>query len=312
MLRSSSRSAPGSVNKKGFARHFEGWQAGVVAVFIAGSMAALVVPRPVEPREVPDPQVDPRALAQIARRDDALAAEAERTPLDAEVRLLGSALRAFGRAESSAPEDVKQRARDETLAAAQRAFLRGKEPALALRAFQLRAFIAAVRTFMASGMETDDLVELGGLYRQRLEEARAKHEAIMDEGALRAAFKRRWSELTGIRGDAFAPAVEEERALARWLLHHPALPAFDANASPGLVKTYAEQFRLRKIDDLARIDASYPADLARGVVHFRLGQYAKSVEDFRRHLDGPLADRSALRAQNYLNAALLRGREDAF
>src|SRR5690349_7740146 len=46
-VRESSRSAQGPV--KGWQRHFEGWQAGLLAVLIAGTSAVLGVPRAVAP-----------------------------------------------------------------------------------------------------------------------------------------------------------------------------------------------------------------------------------------------------------------------
>src|SRR4051794_3363660 len=74
---------------KGIWRHFEGWQPAALAVFLAGSVASVVVPRPVEPGELPEPSVDGRELARIAARDEALAAAAKREPLEIEVRAVG-------------------------------------------------------------------------------------------------------------------------------------------------------------------------------------------------------------------------------
>jgi len=70
------------------------------------------------------------------------------------------------------------------------------------------------------------------------------------------------------------------------------------------------QYRLKKLDELAAVDPSFPVHLARGVVLYQLQRYPLAVEAFRRHLerapDGPFT----LRAQNYLRAALGRARED--
>ena len=41
---------------------------------------------------------------------------------------------------------------------------------------------------------------------------------------------------------------------------------------------------MKKIEELAALDPSYPADLARGVVLYRLARYPAAVEKFRRHL----------------------------
>jgi hypothetical protein len=66
---------------------------------------------------------------------------------------------------------------------------------------------------------------------------------------------------------------------------------------------------MRKIEELAAVDPSYPADLARGVVLYGLHRYAASTELFRRHLDVHPDGPFTLRAQNYLKASLARAAE---
>ena len=85
----------------GLARHLEGWQPGLLAVYVAGIVALFTVPRPVAPVDIPEPLLEPLALDQVARTDRALAAAAERERLDTDVRELGSALRAYNLAEVS-------------------------------------------------------------------------------------------------------------------------------------------------------------------------------------------------------------------
>src|SRR5262245_13120538 len=107
------RTSP-SVNKTapraGLSRHLEGWPGLVVSVFIAGSVALLVVPRPVEPRDVPAPRIAPAELARVEAADEADADAVERGAgdiergLDADVRELGSAMRAHGRADADGDE----------------------------------------------------------------------------------------------------------------------------------------------------------------------------------------------------------------
>src|SRR3954468_4569884 len=97
--------------KKGRAmRLFEGWQAGLLAVAIALAGTALLLPWNAEPRDLPMPQVDQRALTADLEHDRAraraIAPELERElaagtggPLF-DLRRFGEAFRAFGRAEA--------------------------------------------------------------------------------------------------------------------------------------------------------------------------------------------------------------------
>lgn len=319
---------------QGWSRHLEGWQPATVAVFIAGSVAGLVVPRPVEPAEVPVPRVDPRALERTAEVDAARAAALEPVPLgsggqgpprvtlDMDVRELGAAVRAFGLVDANPNRtDAELMAARERLAAAIRpALAQGEEAVLALRAFQLRAFLREVRRWEATGEETDALRELGGdvlgLLRRSgwLEEGPGRRRAAVEATALGVMFKKRWNAIVGLEGGPFGSSLDEQRALYAFLLAHPirdALPAAapprDAPAAAARVafgRRAEDQYRLKKIEELAALDPTYPRDLARGVVLYRLERYLAAVEAFRRHLeafpDGP----HTLRAQNYLRAAL--------
>ena len=104
------------------------------------------------------------------------------------------------------------------------------------------------------------------------------------------------------------PAIDEQRSFYRFLLEHPigrppgGLPAEDSRA-------FHDQYRLKKIEELSTIDASYPRDLARGIVLYRLGRYLSAVEALRRHLDASPDGPFTLRAQNYLRAALGRAQD---
>jgi hypothetical protein len=95
----------------------------------------------------------------------------------------------------------------------------------------------------------------------------------------------------------------------RFLLLHP--PRDPSSTGDGRDKVaaqrtvqLAEQYRLKKIEELRALDPAYPADLARGIVFYRLHRYPQAVEALRKHLedhpDGPWA----VRAENYLRAAL--------
>ncbi|MRG97060.1 tetratricopeptide repeat protein [Polyangium spumosum] len=285
---------------RGFGRHLEGWQPGLVAVFLAASGALLAVPRSVPPAELPVPLVEPRRLAEVAAEDDARARAAEASPLDADVRALGSLLRAFGRADAGGDDAMLAELRRRIGPAAARALAQGDAAVLALRAYQLRSFLREVRRFASTGEATDELVELGGPFADVLTrngwcEGRPPCVMHMDERAQRASFKLRWNEISGLSGSALALTLDERRALYGFLLVHPPRGAEDQAA-----------FLLRKIDELAALDPSYPRELARGVVWYRKGEFGRAAEHLATYLetspDGPYA----LRAQNHLRAALER------
>jgi len=304
----------------GWRRHLEGWQPASVAVLLAGSVAALAVPRPVDPVEIPDPVVDSRSIERIAAIDASRAAAATREVLDVDVRALGTEIRAYGRADADGDLDAGLEARRRVLAASQAAIARGAEPVLRLRAFQLSSFVREVHRWEATGTESVELRELGGGFVRTLRangwvnEEPSGRRLEVDAPALTALFKKRWNDVTGISGGVFDLALDEQRALYRFLIRNPTsgLPVERAPSARarGLANAQQEQHRMKKIEELAALDPSYPADLARGVVLYHLARYPLAVEKFRQHLeafpDGPWT----LRAQNYLRAALGRARSD--
>jgi hypothetical protein len=104
-------------------------------------------------------------------------------------------------------------------------------------------------------------------------------------------FKMRWAEVTTARGPSLELTPLENRALYRFLILHP------PRTSPG-------DYRLRKVDALAAIDPAFPADLARGVIYFRLRRFPEAKKAFRRHLQAHPDGLYAVRARNYLRAVL--------
>jgi tetratricopeptide (TPR) repeat protein len=102
-----------------------------------------------------------------------------------------------------------------------------------------------------------------------------------------------------VQGPPFDPTLDEERALARFLLMSP------PNEAQG---RRADEYRLKKIGEIAALDPTYPRHLARGVVLYHLGQFADAADAFQRHLDVSPEGAHTLRAQNYLRAALGRAR----
>ncbi|WP_437660339.1 hypothetical protein [Sorangium sp. So ce1182] len=343
----------GAGARPGWQRHLEGWQPGLVAVLIAGSAAILAVPRPVEPAELPLPLADARALERAREADIAHARQAEQLGLDAEVRELGSAIRAFGLVDADADHTEAEllAARKRVLDAVGPALAQGDEAVLRLRAYQLSSFVREVRRFESTGEESGELRELGGDFLGLLRrsgwlkrgDARSRgggeaRRVAMDGAVLGVLFKKRWDAIVGVQREPFGLALDEERALFRFLLSHPvsvargsrdlaAPPADEAAARPTQASEpgprspaaalrdaeaprAAEQYRLRKIDELAALDPSYPRHLARGVALYRLGKFVQSADAFRSHLDEHPDGAHTLRAQNYLRAALERAREE--
>lgn len=296
----------------GLARHFEGWQPGLLAVFLAGTTAAVVVPRPVASMELPEPTLEPRALERIARADDALArAAAERRPaLDRDVRELGSALRAYGKVDGGDDNTVVME-RKRVAEAAARARLQGNEALLMLRAFEQASFLRELRRWETEGVESDELRELVGGFVTTMERSgwAPGHRLLMDDAVRRAMFKTRWNELALVHGAPFDPSPAERAAVLRFKLLHPQQGGSSEHGLGLTQRTQraehaAAQYRLGKVDELALLDPSYPADLARGVLHFRMHRYLEATRFFRRHLDAHPDGALTLRAQNYLNAAL--------
>ena len=186
---------------RGWARHLEGWQPGLLAIFVAGVPAWLTVPRPVPPTELPEPMIEPRELDRVAQADAALADAAERERLDTDVRAVGSAIIAYNLAEVTGDAEAVGRERRNVAEAGRRALPQGEEALARLRAHHLRSFQRELRRWESTGEETDTLRELGGLF---LQNARADRwiegrRLLPDEAVRGALFKKRWSGATSRR-----------------------------------------------------------------------------------------------------------------
>lgn len=318
-MNQSSRSGASPV--KGWRRHLEGWQAGLVAVAIAGTAALVGVPRAVPPADVPEPDVRAAPLAAALRADDELARRWARRwaagEIDHDLRLLSEAVGAFGRAEHDGTDGELTEAQRRAKEAAHRAIARSPEDVLALRAHQTLAFLREMKAFERSGQASDDLRALAGTFARSAEAYRwydrAARRLVADEAALRAMYKKRWNEITGLTGTAFALARDEELARYRFLIAHPGIahPALPDGAGPAAVRARAladgvalNERRLQSIRQVAKLDPEYPASFAEGVVLFQLGRFEHAAVAFERHLsahpDGPWT----LRARNHLKAAL--------
>lgn len=304
----SDRSASRPSEPRGFRRHFEGWQPGLVAVALAGITALLAVPRSVEPTELPRPIADPRELRHIQAADDAAVRNISRSPLDPDVRALGSLLRAFGQADAARDEPMLAQLRTRISSAVLVAKNQGNDQLLALRAYQMQAFLREVRHFVIVGESSPELEELGGSFPHALVRygwCAGPFPCVMQMGeqALRVMFKRRWNEISGLTDGPFTPSVDELRVFYDFLLHHPPLqnerlsytgPSFDGS------------YLLRKIDELASIDPTYPRFFARGIIQYRAGDFRRASQSFSAHIDASPDGPWTLRAQNHLRAALER------
>ena len=307
----SDRSASRDPEPRGFSRHFEGWQPGLVAVALAGIVALLAVPRSVEPYELPLPIADALQLRRIAQADDSAAQSIVRNPLDADVRAVGSLLRAFGKADATRDDAMLVQLRSRISSAVLVARTQGDAPLLNLRAFQSHAFLREVRQFVATGEASSELVELGGSFAELLMRngwcvGSPPCVMRMGEHVQRAIFKRRWNEISGVAGGSFDLTLDEQRAFYEFLLRYPPQKADQISSSPGFDGPYL----LRKVDELGAIDTEYPRQFARGIIQFRTGDFRRAAESFASHLDASPDGPWAIRAQNHLRAALERSQID--
>ena len=294
----------------------------LVPVTMAVGLWLLLVPRSAVPRDVPLPTVDTRRLLEVERADEELADHARKTPLSPETLVVGTHFRAFNELQRSAQSDAELfRAKQALVKSVSEAGQAGKRSEfVTLRAIQVQAFLREVDRFEASGEESPELASLAGPFVPRVRDAGwiEDHHVLMEKDALRAAYKSIWSETIGVVGDpAFAPSLDEQRALMAFYLSHPHVPAplrSEANGSESknqCEKREAkealsmEEWRLEKVKRLAQIDPSYPSDFSLGILLYRTGKYGRSAEAFRRWISSHPNGAYARRAENYLKAAIV-------
>ena len=266
--------------------------------------AALAVPRPSVPADLPTPDVERRMIAFARDEASELAAEAKSRPLPFEVRAVGELLRRYGKAEAAGQRgDLGGLLADLHRAAAAAAAKYPPRELGKLQAVQAELFDAAVRAW-ERGEGTAELDELGGSLRTRAQELGWLKDGrlLMSATERRVLFRLRWADLTGLRERApFVPTLDDWRVYYAFLLEHPEGASLSART----------QKQLGYVTALAKRDPTYPLWLARGVLLYRSGAYPESADAFSAHLaehpDGPYA----LRAKNHLLAALAKaeGRE---
>lgn len=285
---------------------FDGWQLAILTLTIAWGTAVLVVPRGVAPTgAIPDPVISPRSALAIAQRDSELAASVTSSPLSSQTRALGSEVRRFGREEARADKKAMALAKDAIDEAARKTPT--ADEVLRLRAYQTEVFVRALREWEASGTRSVDLIELGGTFIDLVDanhwfEIEGKRRIIaMSDLARRASFKDRWNGLTGVSGNVFELTSDERRAMLGFSIRHPARPA---GISSTLAGQLADQVRLKKVDELAKLDDGYPVHFAKGILQYRLGEYPRAVQEFGSYIEERHNEPYAVRAANHMRAAL--------
>ncbi len=302
---------------RGFGRHLDGWQAGVLVLVIAGSAILLALPRAVAPDLVPEPRIDRHALAEAEARDDRLAVEAETRTLDVDVRAVGSEFRAYNQAVAASDADAFGRSRYAVVEAARRALAVSVDELAMLRAYHTTIFVRELRRWEATGEVSADLTDLSGDFvdavrRNAWCEAGAERKLVMDDSVLRVLFKKRWNDIVGVRGEVFDLTLDEDRVRHAFLIRHPFRRRVDVRATTGTplaLDNLIETRRLESVERLAERDPTYPLLLARGIVHFQSGSFARAAAAFRAYLDEQPNGPYTLRTRNYLKAALDKSAE---
>jgi hypothetical protein len=223
---------------------------------------------------------------------EALAAAAHSERLPFEVRAVGEAFRALGRAaadrEIASLEAARRQLRETVKQAREK---HGDEPLLRLRAVQAELFSKSLEDLAKDRRPSIDLVELGGeLSSSLLIEGGRVPGPLAD---VASAFAVRWTSQAGLVDDPrFAPTLNDWRSLLRIRLVHPR----------GTGRERLED-QLEAIRVLERLDPDYPASYAKGVVLYRLGDYAASASAFRAFLQTQSSGKWQIRARNHLLAA---------
>lgn len=297
----------------------------LIPLGVALAFGPLVLPRAAAPDALPLPIVDFAAVDARASADRALAERVRAETLPDDVRALGSAIREFHALEAhDASGSELQTARvkvDETLQTA--GAKDGIDALVRLRASQLEGFLEEVRSFEASGKESDELGALGGSFvrRMRRDGWIKDHTVLLGDPERRVVFKLMWDAFLGLEGRAeLTPTVDEMRILYRFYLQHPhaseakrdaiaaarrgAVEKKQCDAIDAGERLAIEEWRLDRVNKLAAIDPAYPAAYARGVLHYRRGHYGAAADAFRDwlrdHKNGPWSKR----AEGHLRAAL--------
>jgi hypothetical protein len=178
-----------------------------------------------------------------------------------------------------------------------------------LRAYQARAFVAAVRAQDFRQAPSAELRALGGDFFERAKRNGwcGSDGCVGSDDELRTLFSLRWAELLQLHAKPeLRPTLEELRRYYRFLILHP-----EADPSePDVTRAHAKA-RLRYVTALARRDSEYPLGLARGSLLGQLGMWPESAQSLDGYLGRPGGAAWNLRARNYLLFAAKHGGETA-
>lgn len=285
-------------SKRGLSRHFEGYELALVTVGIVASVAFLVVPRATTPDVLPAPRVDLVEAKRVANLDAERARLAESDPLPYEVRGAGEAFRAFGLANAARnPLAMSEKLKILRRTAIEARQKHGDDALLCLLSVQTELFVRAVARWEAGEDVKTELSELGGDLLQKAANSRwidAGH-FVGSDIERRTLFRVRWVDLLGVRSvTPFVPSANEWRIYYRFLLAHP-----EHAENP----TAAAEEQLAYVTAVEKVDLAFPGLFARGVLFHRLGNFDKSAEAFRGHLNKNPTGPWRLRAQNHLALA---------
>jgi hypothetical protein len=315
---------------------------GLVPIVVAVLFAALILPRPVVPTDVPLPQADLRKVEAVFAADHQRVLAAERAQPSSLARSVGSALSDFFALQTKnvSDEDLKI-AHDDLLQRLNAArTLIGDEPLVQLRALNAEEFLVAVDEAASADKRrpgaprfasTAKLESVAGPFAPRMAEAGFLRDGVLhlSRTELHVLYRALWTATLGLSEvPAFAPALDEIRVRYALLLRegHPSrrdiprlqgLPsgvdAF-ASASDTPALRCARQARrddelqatwlAEKIGELGAVDPVYPTRFALGIVDYRRGQYDTAAANFRAYEEQSPNGPWSLRAANFLRAAV--------
>jgi tetratricopeptide (TPR) repeat protein len=277
------------------------------SVGLALLAAWLALPQGTMPDYLPLPLLSSAELAAASAEQRLEARQARQHPLDYSARTVGEAFRQLGRlVHNGEPIDVERRDRFRAFVGQARHQV-GDAPIRQLRAIQTELFLAALKDWENTGVEGDDLIELGGDFLTVATELGwvklANHEKLapvahntkpcleLDEYERAALFLARWTDLAGMTEDATLHLQSVWPLLA--LRSRLRLP---------LSKLGARDLSL--VERVKRLSPRYPDRLSQGLIYARLGDMTQAIAAYRAHLaanpDGPYT----LRARNHLRYAL--------
>jgi len=290
---------------RGFRRHLQGYELGLLTVGMVLTFSLLALPRASRPATLPLPRIDRAQALRSNERERELSSQAETTGLPYELRAVGEAIRHYGHSLNQGLDtghdidDLRERMKAVT-AKGQASLL------LSLRAVQTQYFLRALAQFEREGKPNSELEELGGDFLRHARDNGwfAKDGRFSaDEATRRVLFQLHWADLIDKRSSfPFAPTLNDWRLYYRFLLLHPEL----SHTSLSEPESGADVARVRVISALSRKDPDYPAFFARGYLFDRLGDPGAAAAAYRAHLGQHESGPYALLARNYLIDTLQR------